>query len=322
MSLYTIKAAHQVNKLVLRETDLQPKDDCCPCCNSTLRRTVGLLQDSPTIDLIECRSCHATFASRIPTDEVLARYYRDFHDGEFSSHGHDITFDLPDKLASHIVQTTLRQSDIFCANSSLEIADFGGGDGTVALMIAEKLLALGARSVRVTVIDYGSELIKTTDSRIRATRTDSIEENGNYDLIIASASIAHLPTPRTVLPILFKALQTNGVLYVRTPHLIPIFKFLRCFGIRLDLAFPGQIPDMGPKFWKTIVQLVAPEVQCKLVVAQPSLVETSFRDHFLRTLIAVLMKAPWRLFGERYTFVGGWEVFFVRLSRENLLAED
>jgi hypothetical protein len=45
-----------------------------------------------------------------------------------------------------------------------------------------------------------------------------------------------------------------------------------------------------------------------------SIVETTFNQHFLRTLAAHVLKMPGYAFKETYGLVGGWEIFVRRLS--------
>ena len=310
----TIKAAPENDTIQLRENQLLPADASCPCCGSTDRYVVGLLQKSPEIALLDCKSCHVTSASRIPNEAALADYYRDFHNAPFSSHGHKITFDLPDKLAAHIAQVAIRHSAVCRQTRAPNILDFGGGDGAISIKLAETFLRNGATAAEVVVVDYCDESAQPSDDRITVSRTDSIAGNeiGKYELVIASASIEHVPFPREVLPPLFKALCVGGVFYARTPFMMPLLRLFRLLGVRLDLSYPAHIHDMGSSFWNTIGTRLVPEVPFEILASQPSIVETSFGDHFLRTLVAYSMKAPWRILGSRYRLVGGWEVFKMR----------
>lgn len=309
-----IRAARQRRKLALSEDNLLPAEPNCPCCNSANRSLAGVLQAEPEVLFLQCETCTAISASRIPTAEALADYYRDFHDSGFSEHGQKITFDSPGRLADHIVRTATEHSNELRQSKEISILDFGGGDGTIGIEVARRLLQRTAEKVNLTVIDYGDSSASPGDDRISISRAPEVRptDAGAYKLVVASAVIAHLPFPRQILPKLFQAIADSGVLYVRTPHFMPFVRLFRTFGVRLELAFPGQLPDMGPEFWRRIPELLTPDLSLEIVASQPSIVESSLRERFLSAAMAHIVKAPWRVLGDWYPYVGGWEVFYRR----------
>jgi hypothetical protein len=94
--------------------------------------------------------------------------------------------------------------------------------------------------------------------------------------------------------------------------MLPLMKLLARFGIRLDFTFPAHLYDFGQEFWSKIFVKSIPNF--KLIVSRPSMVETTFAQNFLRTLIAYILKAPWYVFRKHYGLVGGWEIFAVKTS--------
>jgi hypothetical protein len=73
--------------------------------------------------------------------------------------------------------------------------------------------------------------------------------------------------------------------------------------------FPAHIHDLGQDFWRSCFSTIISANKCVVLESKPSIVETSFSNHFLKSLAAHALKLPWHLFGKWYSLVGGWEVF-------------
>jgi hypothetical protein len=82
--------------------------------------------------------------------------------------------------------------------------------------------------------------------------------------------------------------------------------------------FPAHVHDLGPDFWEWFLTKNFSPRDVSVLESRPSIVSTSMRRQTLRTLAARMLKAPRRLLGKKYAFVGGWEVF-VRKESDTLL---
>lgn len=164
--------------------------------------------------MLRCESCHLAYASRMPTEATLDKFYLGYYDGKEER----ITFAGADRFAEHI----LRDAPL---PPGARILDFGGGDGALSGAIARKVGGLSR------VVDYG----------------DSVP-GGTWDLVIASAVLEHIPHPRPVLERLLAA--TGGVFYARTPWVLPL---ARCMPLDLTYpghvhdmgqGFWDRLPDV------------------------------------------------------------------------------
>jgi hypothetical protein len=292
----------------LSEHELQPPDPECAFCASRSRLPVAVLQTNPEVCLLKCSVCHAASASRYPVAAALDRYYRDDfypHTGK-SSHRGRVTFDsarsFGRRLAPRVTQYVERRS--------LTILDFGGGDGTLAIEVARSLLGAGAERVSIRVVDYCKTPREPSDPRISIEHFESLDQlpRGEYELVLASAVLEHLTQPAEALRRLL-GLGTPGgsVFYARTPYVLPFMKLFGLVGLQWDFLYPAHLHDLGQEFWDGF--------RCEgweMVASQPSLVESSLRDHLLTAVAAHLFKAPWYVLGKRYGLVGGWEVVMRR----------
>jgi SAM-dependent methyltransferase len=266
---------------------------CCPICGDDgIRKQIVPLQHDPDIGMLVCRHCRGTSASHMPTDRFLERYYTSYHDGRSAR----VTFFDTERFATHVVAALPNA----WKSSALRILDFGGGDGTLAVAIAERLLAARATAVDITVVDW-NEPVVVPDARMRIDAVRTIEEcAGQYDLVIASAVLEHVPDLRMLLPKLISRMRFGGLLYARTPYAIPLRKLLPF----VDVGYPAHVHDLGRDFWETLPGRFP---ALRVVISRPSLVASPWRRDPLRALAAHVMKFPSRIM-HKWPFVGGWEV--------------
>jgi len=296
----------------LKEEQLRPSDTTCPFCSSPDRIAAVVLQKDPVVYLLSCRNCHASSASRMPTQETLSAYYSAYYEGKDK----EVAIDIPEKLAKHIFNNTFN----YCDKKTISILDFGGGNGEIAVRLSEKLIARVTDEVQISLVDYDHPQNPLNNSKITLAHYSDLSQitHQQYEIIIASAVIEHIPYPLHDLINLFRFLKKDGILYARTPYILPLLKVLGLFGFKLDFTYPGHVHDLGQKFWDNIYKKLPIEGEYEILKSKPSIIATSFAKHFSRSLMAFFLKAPWYILKNGYTLVGGWEVF-IRKKNKNLI---
>ncbi|MDD4497990.1 MAG: methyltransferase domain-containing protein [Methanosarcinaceae archaeon] len=287
----------------LSESDLCEENIHCPICQSTNRSIVTYLQKQPDIILKQCNNCFAVSASRIPTKSALNSYYNSY----YQSNDEKITFDDPVRFVSHLYNQT---HDHLTKKGTLTILDYGGGIGTISIEMAKIYQNSGIQEVRVTIVDYDQSKINCDYPGLTICKYSTLSEvkDQKFDIIIASAIVEHLPTPRIEINCLLELLNEYGLVYFRTPYIMPILLLLKKLRINFDFTYPAHIHDLGQEFWDSLLRILNLTDDFEILISKPSIVETSFSKHFGRTLIAYLLKAPWYVLGNRWNFVGGWEI--------------
>ena len=302
-----INAVVYHQSLHLDEGKLLLPDSKCPFCRSGQRKAVCVLQDNPQVLLLECTNCNAASASRMPINTALVEYYRDYYESPVSKPEGQNTFDDPKRFGNYLAI----KFNQYLNKPHIRILDFGGGDGSISYWTAKQLLQKKeVDKVDILVVDYNQKVISAQDNRIFLARKDTLESiQFYYDIVIASAIIEHLPQPNDILNRLLNLIDRGGIFYARTPYVVPFIKLFTFFGIKWDFTYPAHVHDLGQEFWESYFNRIVSSTDFEIIESKPSIVETTFNDHFIRTLVAYVFKAPWYLLGRMYKLVGGWEVF-------------
>ena len=106
---------------------------------------------------------------------------------------------------------------------------------------------------------------------------------------------------------LIALLRPGGTLYVRTPDVASAISLARKLRFPLTFGFPAHLFDLGEPFWAGIQRWHGPSARLEVVASRPSPVETTLRQHPMRSSIAAALKWPWNVFGSHWRLVGGWE---------------
>ncbi len=281
----------------------------CPFCGGESRDPVWTLQTSPDVYLLRCRQCDAVSASRMPTAAALDAYYGSYYSASGTDAEAHVTIDEPGRLAARLADAIASGS----AAAPVRILDFGGGDGTISRLLAERLVAAGRERASVVVVDYDDRVVASRDERVDMQRQAALDDSaGHFDMVLASAVIEHYADPADLLGRLLSRVKPNGMFYARTPSMVPLMRLLKPFGVALDFTYPGHLHDLGQRFWEGYFRSGAPGFTLRS--SRPSIVETTLSRHFLRTVAAHALKLPWHVLGRRYTLVGGWEILAQRTT--------
>lgn len=291
--------------VAVQEASLAPLDATCPICldPGESRKAVLTLQDNPRVDLLQCFVCGGRSASRLPLDTFLKDLY-------------DPTRYQSDLLGSP--QATLR-----CAKQivrhlhdfksrSLRILDYDGSDGTLSSMLNRLMSDLSFTGTReFVVVDLHARPAAPPLRFIDLKAFWSMQEN--FDVVLASAVIEHLPNLRQVVERLLQLRATSSVFYARTPCDAPLQRLFPGYRVR----WPRHLHDLGPEFWSRFTSTF--HCSGHLVHSAPSVIESDFMQHPVRSMAAFAMKLPGH-FETRFVqpllsytipkwdLVGGWEV--------------
>jgi len=283
-------------------------DRCRICHSQKPRKTLLQLHSSPAVDYLECMDCLGCSVSHMPKKEYLADYYRD----SYADADNKVTIFDYERFCNNVLDSLHLPSN----TGVFSILDFGGGDGSLSLYMAKRLIEKGhAGSVHITIIEYVDPQ-KSQYPHISISREQELSNvTSQFDLVLASAILEHIPDLQPVLQGLLNAIKPGGFFYARTPYSLPMKRLFKDY----DMLFPRHVHDLGAPFWNKV--LTRHHINGRYVFSRPSLVQTRFWDEAFRTVMAYLFKLPARLelwfrkpasASPLWPYVGGWEVLIQR----------
>ena len=179
----------------------------------------------------------------MPKPELLDRYYA----GYYSNAADHVTFNSPERFARH-VSTALKPQSA----SSLRILDFGGGDASLAIALAQEFQRNAGFEIPVTIdiVDYERPRKASAPNVVVNGHHFLNEVSGPYDVLLASAILEHIPDANSTIRELVGMAGAGAFMYARTPYVIPLARLVPT----LDTTYPAHVHDMGGGFWNRFVE--------------------------------------------------------------------
>jgi len=296
------------------QESIGPELGSCPMCGGVYSLEIFSIQESPIVKLNKCTDCKIVYANHHPLHDFLMTYYSYYYKG----HNGDgnVTTDSVKRFANHITRLVLMKY-IGDSPKSFKVLDYGGGDGSIGAKVAK---IIGKKKSTVTSIDVfenesSIEGLEKLDGCKYLYDANNLEND--YDLIIASGVLEHVKNPFEVLTLMINHLAPGGVIYIRTPYVLPVHRLLSFFGFKQDFGYPAHFFDFSPQSWEKILLLIRGVSQSMQFVysgASPS--EVGIMKRPVLGLITAILKMPTRLGFKNWPFCGGYEV----LIRKNLEA--
>ena len=278
----------------------------CPICGDSNSVAIFSIQENPTVELNKCASCKIAYASRLPLSNFLSSYYSTYYMG----HNGDanVTTDSVKRFANHISRVVLKK---YARNPSevFKVLDYGGGDGSIGAKVAEIIGKKKSMSTSIDVFENESSIDGL--KKVEKCKYLFIESDlrGDYDLIIASGVLEHVKNPLDVLKMLLNLLAPGGIIYIRTPYVVPTHRLLSYFGLKQDFGYPAHFFDFSPQCWDKILVLASDYKDSIQIVhsgASPS--EVGIMKKPVLALITLIFKLPTRFGFKHWPFCGGFEV--------------
>lgn len=305
---------HYHRTIHLKEEELLAMQQECPWCKSVNRRSIAVLQSSPHVRLMLCSDCQASSASRMPTAKALDAYYGNYYQPPEETYAPEksrVTMGDEKRMGNHLAESFGSTGE----RKMLNILDFGGGDGVLSVLAAERLLESNSslQGVNITVVDYNTQIHEPVNANINIQGATKLDELGDstYDFVIASAILVHIPDCAHILESLLDRVSSEGVFYLRTPYIAPFMKLAQSLGKFWDFTYPAHVHDLGQAFWEGYFSKKNKH-GFEVKHSRPSIVQASIRANPVEAIASYMFKFPWYLLGKSWGFVGGWEITVTR----------
>lgn len=286
-------------------TQLVQKCGWCQAPNLTLVMFEPAVSQT-RVSWLRCLSCSLIQTSHHPSVEYMSQVYGEYY--KESSLNEMITFDSVERIGKYLNRLFINNLP---RKNRLEILDVGGGDGSISCSISKGLKeSLSCEEISITVIESKSAI-----KAIRKFENVSYQHvlpRSQFDIILLSAVLEHVHNPRELFQYSLDHLEKGGVLYIRTPEVLPLAKALSHIpGLRIDTGFPHHLYDFPGAFFQQLISSLDPK-HYSVILSQPSIPESRFFT--LRGLVSRFLKLPGRIRLLNYEFTGGREILIKRLQ--------
>ncbi|WP_269622996.1 methyltransferase domain-containing protein [Prochlorococcus marinus] len=300
----------------LRTNDVSEAEiKSCRICGSYKLERALEVQSNPNIYFTRCTDCRITQCSCLPKKAFIENLYN-----EKQNLLSKTEVNVGDRLghaASHIAKNLYRQlnnRDRLLNTKVIHVLDFGGGTGQLSIEILKKLRKLlGNIQFELNICDYSKPELKKNiiGIKTKSYRTLSdLPELATFDICIASSILEHVTDPINDLFIIISKINRDGIIYMRTPWIIPLAALLKRIKIKIDTLYPIHLYDMGGDFYEGKVLRKLINRNYKIVMSRTSFINASPSKQFITYILSAILKMPTYIFGIKWPFCGGWEVIF------------
>jgi len=126
------------------------------------------------------------------------------------------------RIERHVFNQYHNQLDLYLGlvekYDAKSVLDVGCAQGTLALLLAERGVAVTAVDIRQSFLDYAASRYERGEVRFLAANILDRPDLGTFDLVFANQIIEHLVYPVDFLRALASYLSPGGVLVVSTPN--------------------------------------------------------------------------------------------------------
>lgn len=185
--------------------------------------------------MYQCSSCGTAFVWPVPSDEMLGRFYAEYHMTASEGGWYD---DVESRMQADFPDKVNRIRQYAPAGGPGKVLDVGCGKGYFVRACVDAGLDAQGCDLSDSGVRHATEQlkVKATCGLLRDLKDKLVAENGHFDVATFWATIEHLPDPVTTLREIFDVLKPGGRLLLDT-------------GIGddwLDRMLPGRVQWFDP----------------------------------------------------------------------------
>lgn len=177
-----------------------------------------------------CNSCGFVYRSPVLEQDEYERLYENYDTDIFANTTPDEYFD---KIISLPIGTSENREkanwlrallDKNGLNNNLEVLDIGCGGGTLLYILNEELSIGGMYGVELNKA-YADLAKRRLDADIRNENYESGIFGQQFNLLINTKVLEHIPDPLPFLKEMYKDISNEGILFIEVPHVSDMFNF-------------------------------------------------------------------------------------------------
>ena len=268
----------------------------CLYCGNDGQNNNLILQKNPLVKMIKCSNCKLAYANQMPKELFLKNLY----DPKIYKSSLTNNLENTKKLAEKIYK------ELEFKHKNIKILDYGGGNGELSKQLIELFIKNNINAESLVVDIYNN--IKGEKIYFKSVEEFKTDQK-DYDIILASAVLEHLPNFIDVLENLLSKLANEGYFYCRTPWEFELSKLMKFYKIK----WPRHLYDIGGHFW---VNFFKNKNDFDIILSETSITEINKKKK-LRYFIAQFLKniSKFEFYMKKnkvslpkWPFVGGWDL--------------
>jgi len=231
----------------------------CPLCGASalFRKFTAPDYETHTGDygVDECGECGAAFTNPRPIEADLSKLYAQRNTADFPILQAGLATHLRDYTIDRYLVDPLRRLNSNSSNRTLDILDYGCGDGALTRGLVRAARRRGG-NYRITATDFhdtAPPALAGIESVRYLPQTRSQVDNARYHAIFVRHVVEHHPRPDCLIRELKSKLNPNGRLFIEVPNRCSVWA--RVFG-RAYFAYylPRHLFHFAPR---NLVDLIA-----------------------------------------------------------------
>ena len=177
-----------------------------------------------------CNNCAFVYRSPVLEQQEYEKLYDNYDTDIFSGITPDEYFDKIISLPANKSENRQKASwlkDVLKeknADEALRVLDVGCGGGTLLYILKEMLSIEKMCGVELNQV-YANLAQKRVEADIRCQSYESAIFGHQFDILINTKVLEHIPDPLSFLREMFKDLKNGGLLFIEVPHLFDMYNF-------------------------------------------------------------------------------------------------
>lgn len=220
----------------------------CPNCNNSstkhLQPYSGSHAPFTNLSLSKCDSCELVFATPIPTEDELIKYYGSYWDGS-------VAISTPSTRRYYMAQSMSRIKYLakhkIIANK-MDVLDIGAGLGLFHKAMSNENINHKYTAIEVDAVQF--EQLKKSNIEECYKTLEELPSDRKYDLVILSHVLEHMSAPHQFLENIMAHIKPGGYLFVELPN--SDYRYKEIFESHLLFFTPDSLDDLLGRHGKVI----------------------------------------------------------------------
>ena len=192
--------------------------------------TVFKITPKDDMNWMICNDCGFVYRSPVLEQDEYEKLYENYDTDIFANETPDEYFDkiisLPigtseNREKARWLKDLLKRDE---SNVDLKILDIGCGGGTLLYILGEELSVDSMYGVELNSA-YAALAKRRVDADVRNENYESGIFGKQFDLLINTKVLEHIPDPLPFLEEMFKDLSNGGLLFIEVPHVSDMYNF-------------------------------------------------------------------------------------------------